>query len=80
MAQWQKEKEFMELKMSGRMTVMQYASKFTEQSSFVLEFVSSERLNMRRFEEGLALDICNQLASQPIHTYQELYERAAAVE
>jgi len=25
----QKEKEFMELKMSGTMTVMQYASKFT---------------------------------------------------
>ena len=52
--QRQKEKEFMELKMSGSMSVMQYASKFTELSRFVPEFVSSERLKMRRFEEGLA--------------------------
>jgi len=57
--QKQKEKEFMELKMSGSMSVMQYASKFTELSRFVLEFVSCERLKMRRFEEGLAFYIRN---------------------
>jgi len=44
----------MELKMSGTMTMMQNASKFTKLSRFVREFVSSERLKMRRFEEGLA--------------------------
>ena len=70
----------MELKMSGSMSVLQYASKFTELSRFVPEFVSSERLKMRRFEEGLAFYIRNQLAGQPILTYQELYERAAEVE
>ena len=69
----------MEVKMSGNMTVMQYASKFTELSNFVLEFGSSERLKMRRFEEGLAFYIRNQLARQPILTYQELYGRAAEV-
>jgi len=52
--QRQKEKEFMELKMSDTMTVMQCASKFTKLSRFVPEFVLSERLKMRRFEEGLA--------------------------
>ena len=51
----------MELKISGTMTVMQYASKFTELSKFVLEFVLSERLKMRRFEEGLPFYIQNQL-------------------
>jgi len=56
-AQGQKEKEFMELKISSDMTVMQYASKFTELFRFVPEFVSSERLKMRRFEEGLAFYI-----------------------
>ena len=66
--------------MSGTMTVMQYASKFTELSRFVPKFVSSERLKMRRFEEGLAFYMWNQLAGQPILTYQELYERAAEVE
>ena len=55
--QRQKEKEFMELKMSGTMTVMQYASKFTELFRFIPEFVSYERLNMRRFEEGCAFYI-----------------------
>jgi len=52
----------MELKMSGTMTVIQYVSKFTELSRFIPEFVSSERLKMRRFEEGLAFYIRNQLA------------------
>jgi len=52
--------------MSGSMTVMQYASKFTEQFRFVLEFVSSERLKMRRFKEGLAFNIRNQLVGQLI--------------
>jgi len=35
---------------------------------------------MRRFEKGLAFYIRNQLAGQPILTYQELYEQAAEVE
>ena len=77
--QRQKEKEFMELKMSGTVIVTSYASKFTELSRFVPEFVSYERLKMRRFEEGLAFYIRNQLAGQPILTYQELYERGAEV-
>jgi len=51
--QRQKEKEFMELKMSGTMMVMQYASKFTELSIFVPKFLTSERLKMRRFEDVL---------------------------
>ena len=59
--QQQKEKEFIELKMSGSMTVMQYASKFTELSRFVPKFMLSERLKMRRFEEGLGFYIRNQL-------------------
>ena len=78
--QRQKEKEFMELKMTGSMTILQYASKFTELSRFAPEIVASERMKMRRFEEGLAFYIRNQLAGQPIKTYQELYEWAAEVE
>jgi len=56
-----------------------YANKFTKLSRFVPEFVSSKRLKMRRFEEGLAFYIRNQLVGQPILTCQELYERAAEV-
>jgi len=35
---------------------------------------------MRRFEEGLAFYIWNQLAGQSILTYHELYERVTEVE
>ena len=62
------------MKMNGNMTVMHFATKFIELSRFVVEFVSSGRLEKRKFEEGLAFYIRNQLAGQPIHTYQELYE------
>jgi len=74
LVQIQKEKEFMELKMSSKMTMMQYANKFPELSKFVPEFVSSKRQKMRRFEEGLAFYIRNQLVRQPILTYQALHE------
>ena len=67
----------MELKMSDTMTIMQYASKFMELFRFALEFVSTERLKKRRFEESLAFYSHNQLVGQSIYIYQELYERAA---
>ena len=59
--QQQKEKKFTELRMTGNTTVMQYASKFSELSRFVPEFLASERMKMRRFDEGLAFYIHNQL-------------------
>ena len=80
MVQRQKEKEFIELKISSNMTVMQYANKFIELSRFVPKFISSERLKISNFEEGLALYVRNQLAGQPILTYQELCEGAAEVD
>jgi len=51
MVQRWKEKEFMELRMSGSMTVMQYSSKLMELSRLVHEFVSPRRLAISRFEE-----------------------------
>ena len=47
--QHQKEREFIELRMAGGMTVLQYASKFMELSRFIPEFVGSEQMKMRRF-------------------------------
>ena len=51
-----------------------------ELARFAPDFVASERLKMRRFEEGLAFYSRNYLVGQPIQTYQELYDRAAEVE
>jgi len=55
--------------MAGNITIMQYASKFTKLSQFILDFVAIERMKMRRFEEGLAFSIRQQLAGQPVCTY-----------
>ena len=55
--------------MSGNMTMMQYANKFTELLRFALDIVASERMKMRRFEECLAFYIRNQLVGPPIQTY-----------
>ena len=43
----------MELKMTGNMTVIQYASKFAELSRSAPNFVAFKRMKMRRFEEEL---------------------------
>ena len=47
--------------MTGNIIVVQYASKFIELSRFVPEFVSFERLKMRRLEKVLAFYIRNLL-------------------
>jgi len=59
----------MELNISDSMTALQYASKFIKLSKFIPGFMSSERLNMRRFEEHLAFYICNQQARPQLSTY-----------
>ena len=66
-------KEFMELRMSGITIAMQYASKSTELSKFILNFVASKRMKMSRFEERLVFYIRNQLAGL------NLYKRAIEV-
>jgi len=45
------------------MTVIHYASKFTELSRFAPDVIASERMKMRTFEEGLTFYIRNQLAT-----------------
>jgi len=43
--------------MRGNMTMIQYASKFTELSRLAPDIVASDMLKMGRFEEGLAFYI-----------------------
>jgi len=77
--QKQKRKEFLTLR-QGNLSVMEYANHFAILSSFTSEYVAIDRVRMLRFKEGLVPYIRNQLAGQPIHTSQELYERAAEIE
>ena len=77
--QKQKQKEFLTLR-QGNLSVMEYASRFTELSRFASEFVATDRMKILRFEEGLAPYIRNQLVGQHVQTSQELYELAAEIE
>ena len=77
--QKQKQREFLTLR-HGNLSVMEYANRFAELSRFASEYVTTDRMRMLRFEEGLAPYIQNQLAGQPVQTSQELYERAAEIE
>ena len=70
----------MESKLSGNITMIQYASKFAELLRFIPKLMASERIKMRRFEEVLAFHVWNQLVGQLIQTYQELDEWAIKIE
>ncbi|KAA3484675.1 Gag-Pol polyprotein [Gossypium australe] len=52
----QKRKEFLELK-QGRMTVTEYEREFVKLSQYGREYVSSELIMCKRFEDGLNEDI-----------------------
>ena len=51
-----KAQEFLEMK-QGAMTVMDYATRFTELARFAYDFVATDLAKVRRFENGLKLSI-----------------------
>ena len=51
-----KAQEFLELK-QGVMTVMDYVARFTELARFVDDYVATDMVKVRRFENGLKLSI-----------------------
>ena len=51
-----KAQEFLELK-QGAMTVMDYATRFTELAQFADDYVAIDLVKVRRFENGLKLSI-----------------------
>ena len=51
-----KAQEFLELR-QGTMTVMQYVARFTELACFGDDYVATDLVKVRRFENGLKLSI-----------------------
>ena len=51
-----KAREFLELK-QGSMTVLEYVAKFTELARFRNDYVASDMVKVRKFEDGLKLSI-----------------------
>ena len=55
-AQHAKAREFLEPK-QGMMTVVEYVAKFTELACFTNDYVATNMVKVRKFEDGLKLSI-----------------------
>ncbi|XP_056166339.1 uncharacterized protein LOC130137868 [Syzygium oleosum] len=71
--------EFMRLR-QGLMTVDQYEAEFARLSRFAPRMVEHPEDKARRFRDGLKADIRGQLIPVNLKTYEDLYERAQAIE
>ena len=75
----QKRAEFLHL-VQTNMTVIEYASKFTQLSRYASHMVADERMRAKQFQEGLRLSIKAQVAPFMLHTYSKVVVRALIVE
>jgi len=67
------EDEFIRLQ-RGRMTVLEYASKFSDLSYFAPAYIDDEKLKMNWFEAGLNLLIKEKMSVQHYTLYEDMYD------
>nr|XP_027071858.1 uncharacterized protein LOC113696678 [Coffea arabica] len=77
--QERKEDEFIRLH-QGTQTVPEYESQFTRLSKFAPELIVTKQRRIRRFVQGLNVEIQKDLAVAPINTFSEAEEKAQRVE
>ncbi|XP_027155305.1 uncharacterized protein LOC113755503 [Coffea eugenioides] len=77
--QEKREDEFIMLK-QGTLNVAEYEGKFTKLSKYAPELVTNERKRIRRFVQGLNVEIQEGLAAAQISTFTEALEKAQRVE
>ncbi|XP_038977606.1 uncharacterized protein LOC120108118 [Phoenix dactylifera] len=75
-----KENEFLSLRQTDDMTVLEYANKFTELGRFCPQMIEIERSKANRFEQGLRDEIRPRLLVLIFTSYGEALERALKVE
>ncbi|XP_071933149.1 uncharacterized protein [Coffea arabica] len=75
----QREDDFIKCK-QGAMSVTEYAVQFTKLSRFAPELVTTEQRRVRRFVQGLNVEIQEGLAAVRIDTFAEAVEKAQRVE
>ena len=73
------EDEFIKLR-QGTSSVAEYEGKFTKLSKYAPELVTNERRRIRRFVQGLDVEIQEGLAAAQISTFTEVLEKAQRVE
>ncbi|XP_071918744.1 uncharacterized protein [Coffea arabica] len=74
-----KEDGFIKLK-QGTLSVAEYEGKFTKRSKYAPELVTNERKRIRRFIQGLNVEIQEGLAAAQIPSFTEAIEKAQRVE
>ena len=71
--------EFLELK-EGSMTVMEYVAKFTELAHFVNDYVATDMVKVRKFEDGLKLSIRDKIVGFLLQDMDSMVRTAMAIE
>ncbi|XP_027169055.1 uncharacterized protein LOC113768775 [Coffea eugenioides] len=79
LVQEKKEDEFIRLR-QGTQSVAEYESQFTRLSKFVPELILTEQRRVRRFIQGLNVEIQKDLAVAQISTFSDAVEKALRVE
>ncbi|XP_027151966.1 uncharacterized protein LOC113780390 [Coffea eugenioides] len=79
LVQEKKEDEFIRLR-QGTQMVAEYKSQFTRLSKFAPELILTEQRRVRRFIQGLNVEIQKDLAVAQINTFSEAVEKALRVE
>ena len=75
-----KEREFIELKQTGNMTVAQYEDAFTHLIKYMPIYESDERIKAQKFLEGLKLRIQRALSTVSTWSYAEVVLQAMTIE
>ena len=77
--QEKRKNDFIRLR-QGNLSVAEYETQFTRLSKFALELVMTERKRVRRFVQGLNVEIQEALAVVQIDTFVEPLEKSLRVE
>ena len=76
--EWKKD-EFIRLR-QGTQTVAEHESQFTRLSKFALELIMAEQRRIRRFIQGLNVEIQKDLAVAQINAFSEVVKKDQRVE
>ena len=79
MVQERREDDFIRLR-QGALSVAEYETQFTKLSRFTLDLVSTEQKRIRRFVQGLNIEIQEALAAAQLDTFNQVLEKAQRIE
>ncbi|XP_071938600.1 uncharacterized protein [Coffea arabica] len=79
LVQEKREDDFIKLR-QGTLSVAEYETRFTKLSTYAPELVATERKRIRRFIQGLDLEIQDALAAAQVETLSDALEKAQRVE